>query len=76
MEAGRPSPLKVQISYDGDYKPGFSEAVKKRFVEIGGQLKTKRTEKQKFSVASLQWKSFLVRICRTGSGTLALLPVD
>ena len=32
--------MKVQISQDGDYKPGFMEAVKKRFVEIGGQLKT------------------------------------
>jgi hypothetical protein len=40
MEAGRPSPFKVQISQEGDYKPGFLEAVKKRFVEIGGQLKT------------------------------------
>jgi hypothetical protein len=40
MEAGRPSPLKVQISQDGEYKPGFLEAVKKRFVEIGGHLKT------------------------------------
>ena len=40
MEAGGPSPLKVQISFDRDYKPGFLEAVKKRFVEIGGQLKT------------------------------------
>ena len=40
MEAGRPSPLKVQISQEGDYKPGFLEAAKKRFVEIGGQLKT------------------------------------
>ena len=39
MEAGRPSPLKIQISPDGDYKHGFLEAVKKRFVEIGGQLK-------------------------------------
>ncbi len=33
MEAGRPSPLNVQISQDGDYKPEFLEAVKKRFVE-------------------------------------------
>jgi len=40
MEAGRPSRLKIQISQEGDYKPGFFEAVKKRFVEIGGQLKT------------------------------------
>jgi len=40
MEAGGPSPLKVQISHDRDYKPGFLEAVKKRFLEIGGQLKT------------------------------------
>ncbi len=39
-KAGRPSPLKVQISRERDYKPGFLEAVKKRFVEIGGQLKT------------------------------------
>ena len=39
MEDGRPSPLKVQISQDGDYKPGFMEAVKKRFVEIGDRLK-------------------------------------
>jgi hypothetical protein len=31
METGRPSPLKVQISQEGDYKPGFLEAVKKRF---------------------------------------------
>ena len=26
--------MKVQISHDRDYKPGFLEAVKKRFVEI------------------------------------------
>jgi hypothetical protein len=32
MEAGRPSPLKIQISQEGDYKPGFFEAMKKRFV--------------------------------------------
>ena len=32
--------MKVQISHDRDYKTGFLEAVKKRFVEIGGQLKT------------------------------------
>ena len=40
MGAGGPSPLKVQILHDGDCKPGFMEAVKERFVEIGGQLKT------------------------------------
>jgi hypothetical protein len=47
MEAGRPSPLNAQISQKGDYKAGFLEAVKKRFVEIGGTAQDLKEEEVK-----------------------------
>ncbi len=53
MEAGRPSPLKVQISQEADYKPGFLEAVKKRFVEIGGTAQDLMEEEVKSA-----WRHF------------------
>ena len=74
MDAGGPSPLKVQISQEGHYKSGFLEAVKKGFVGNWWPAQDFKEREANSTVASSSMEWLLIRICRTSSGTVVLLP--
>jgi hypothetical protein len=62
MEAGRPSPLKVQISQEGGCKPGFLEAVKKGFVGNWWPSQDFKGKEANSTVASSSMEWLLIRI--------------
>jgi len=56
MEAGKPSPLKIQISQEGAYKPGFLWGCEETFRRNWWDSSRLRTRKQNRQQLHLQWK--------------------